>query len=375
MRLIYITEGSGSAINSQVYELISELAKISSIYEIHLCLSVNDKMKLNYIFSEKVKVHYFKNFGMYPIVDIYNIFLLRKILKDIQIIKTDILHVRSEYLGYIVSKAINKSYDFQENLYIDIRGAIKEEIECSNMHKIKKSIKVKYIEKIFRYLIKKNIFYNVVSNELKTYIKNKYLINNISIIPCIAGKNFSFNLKNRILRRKELGLENDDILFIFSSGALNSWQNNDEVVDLFSKENKLLMLGKKKYRNKNVISKYVDFKDVSSYLSAADIGIILRNDSIVNKVASPIKFSEYVACGLPVITDGNVNQINEFIGKNNCGYIKHNLRNIDGIVENLKLLDRNSISKKGIKMYGIEVIANLYLNEYKKIRNNNENIS
>ena len=57
------------------------------------------------------------------------------------------------------------------------------------------------------------------------------------------------------------------------------------------------------------------------YLNAADAAIIWRDKSIVNKVASPVKFSEYVCCGLPVIANKTVDMINNYILKNDCGLL------------------------------------------------------
>lgn len=41
--------------------------------------------------------------------------------------------------------------------------------------------------------------------------------------------------------------------------------------------------------------------EVPRYLAAADIGLLLREPTMVNHVASPVKFGEYMATGLPVI--------------------------------------------------------------------------
>lgn len=40
---------------------------------------------------------------------------------------------------------------------------------------------------------------------------------------------------------------------------------------------------------------------VARLTSAADIGLMLRDETIVNRVASPVKFAEYMASGLPVL--------------------------------------------------------------------------
>jgi len=44
---------------------------------------------------------------------------------------------------------------------------------------------------------------------------------------------------------------------------------------------------------------------VPDYLAAADLGLLLRESTLLNRVASPVKFGEYLASGTPVIlTDG-----------------------------------------------------------------------
>jgi glycosyltransferase involved in cell wall biosynthesis len=49
----------------------------------------------------------------------------------------------------------------------------------------------------------------------------------------------------------------------------------------------------------------VPHAQVARHLAAADLGLLLRDCSIVNAVASPVKFAEYLASGVPVaISDG-----------------------------------------------------------------------
>jgi glycosyltransferase involved in cell wall biosynthesis len=45
---------------------------------------------------------------------------------------------------------------------------------------------------------------------------------------------------------------------------------------------------------------------VAEILAAADVGLLLRDASVVNRVASPVKFAEYLSCGLPVIISNGV---------------------------------------------------------------------
>jgi glycosyltransferase involved in cell wall biosynthesis len=42
--------------------------------------------------------------------------------------------------------------------------------------------------------------------------------------------------------------------------------------------------------------------EVGRYLRAGDAGLLIRDDSVLNRVASPTKFAEYLAAGVPVLT-------------------------------------------------------------------------
>jgi hypothetical protein len=53
--------------------------------------------------------------------------------------------------------------------------------------------------------------------------------------------------------------------------------------------------------------KHADSAELTPYLNAADIGVVLRHDHLVSRVAGlPGKLGDYVACGLPVLTNRGV---------------------------------------------------------------------
>ena len=56
-------------------------------------------------------------------------------------------------------------------------------------------------------------------------------------------------------------------------------------------------------------------------MSVADYGILLREQSVTNLVASPTKFAEYLALGLPVLISENLGDYSEFVQHHNCGSI------------------------------------------------------
>ena len=57
------------------------------------------------------------------------------------------------------------------------------------------------------------------------------------------------------------------------------------------------------------------------YLSAADLGVMFREKDIVNEVAAPIKASEYLCCGLPILTNTLVEFTQDFVERTGFGIV------------------------------------------------------
>ena len=70
-----------------------------------------------------------------------------------------------------------------------------------------------------------------------------------------------------------------------------------------------------------VLIKWVKHRDVINYLAACDYGILLREQSYTNKVASPTKFAEYLFAGLQVLISKDLGDFSEFVKLNHCGII------------------------------------------------------
>lgn len=62
-------------------------------------------------------------------------------------------------------------------------------------------------------------------------------------------------------------------------------------------------------------------RQVHEYLTAADIGLLLREDHVLNRVSSPTKFAEYMAAGVPVITTPFVGDVSEAVEHENIGLL------------------------------------------------------
>ena len=188
---------------------------------------------------------------------------------------------------------------------------------------------------------------------------------NIVINSCLAGKHFKVNYEKREAIRQQLNLGRDDVLLVFSSGGLAQWQDNNALKAFTRNGIKLLNLSKREIHNENVINKFVDYYDIPDYLNAADIAVLWRAESVVNKVASPVKFSEYLCCGLPVITNDSIDLIKELIEKNDVGLILNTLDQFnEEIVTRALRINRDHVNQIGQKVFGFETILRQYESLY-----------
>lgn len=374
MKLVYITEGINPVFYSQVVELLNNIEKKSYFDEITLLIGlkeIKNVQKIEYI-NKNINIEFFKTYPIYPLINKLNQVSLYQLFKKLNINEDYIIHARTEFLGALAYSSYLKFNTTHANLLVDIRGSLYEEIKYyGRMNTILKFIKLFRYKEIMQKNLKNVLYFNAVSNDLKNYINVNFKIDlsKISVIPTISGSNFIYNLQNRIDTRKSLNLKDEDILFIFSSGSTQSWQNNDVIVNHISKKGyKILMLTKKEYTDPNVISKFVPYEEVPNYLNASDIGIIIRDNDTVNNVASPIKFSEYISSGLPVIANDSVSIIKDTINETKYGEIIELSEITTSIVDKLLELDREKISQYGINTFGINNVTDKYFQVYNKMQ-------
>jgi glycosyltransferase involved in cell wall biosynthesis len=109
--------------------------------------------------------------------------------------------------------------------------------------------------------------------------------------------------------------------------------------------------------------------EVPGYLCAADVGILLRKDTLTNHVAAPIKFSEYMCCGLPCILSKSIGDTAQVIREGNAGIILDTEDRIPTFSEFQKLLtlNREEISKSMQQKYSSKVHLPKILRLYRSL--------
>jgi hypothetical protein len=180
---------------------------------------------------------------------------------------------------------------------------------------------------------------------------------NTVVIPCTINAAFEkLNFTEQTVRdaRKKLGYSPTDIVFIYS-GSVSGWQSftllEHFAVPLLSKDAnvKFLFLSgidkniksiQDRFPNQVMVSKCSP-QDVPAQLLAGDYGLLIREESITNKVASPVKFAEYLACGLQVIVSEHTGDYSEFVRQNSCGFLPHQYKEQEIPDWDKKLRNRN----------------------------------
>lgn len=248
----------------------------------------------------------------------------------------------------------------------DGRGAIAAEWKEYNV--VKDEFLISNIHKWESEVVNKSDFCLAVSNKLVEHWRNEfgYNKNNYVVIPCTLEKSFrEQDLSEGNSIRQELGIKNDDVFYIYS-GSVAGWQSMELMTSFFkiilsNKNAKVLFLSSKtefiedlqKQFPSQVKCMRVEFEKVPAYLSAGDYGILIREKTITNKVASPVKFAEYLSSGLKVIISEEIGDYSEFVISNNCGYLFNSIKS-DLPPLNLSERERN------------KSLSNLFFKEYFK---------
>ncbi len=307
-----------------------------------------------------------------------------------------IIHCRSyiaEFPGLLASLILHR-----KNIF-DMRGLYPEEYLLSGY--LQKGFLYRFYKCIERLEVKLSDRVIVVSNKFAVYIRRVYFKNNLKlfnqkviIIPnCIEIEIFNRKEVHRKEIRKKLGMDNK-IVMVYS-GSLAKWHLWEKAVDFYTiiqNKYKNLFLLFLTYENLKNVHKYFNTRrinkkhykifnlkpdKVAHYLSASDLGLFFIYPDISKQVSSPIKFAEFLASGLPVITNYGIGDVPDIIKKYKVGLL-YSIIDLDTkkiVLDKFKkfIIYLDSFKKKcrhaANKEFNIEFAVNRYLDIYKWLLN------
>lgn len=190
-----------------------------------------------------------------------------------------------------------------------------------------------------------------VSDAMKEYYENKYGVRTKSIVvPCLS----------EFANSKVENVERIHNSFVYI-GGLSVWQCFDEILKLYAKIRTdksvfhIITLNTEAARKK-VIEIVGDDKNIEIYgitdrtqipatLNKFEYGFLIRKNDVVNQVAAPIKFLEYLSCGVNVIMTDAVPSYAKLIEETNVGTV------VDMNAENITINPYNPNAKEVYKKY------------------------
>lgn len=199
-----------------------------------------------------------------------------------------------------------------KNIITDMHGVAPEEFRYSGRRFV-----------AFRYNIVESLAIRsggtivTVTTAMSDHFRNKYKRNDLTIVNIPLFDDIAIN-KNHAFPKKHK-------LTIIYAGGSQKWQNVDLMFSLMKivgdKFRFVILTGapevfahkvKEHDLRCSIEIKSVPKQEVQAYYLAADLGFVLRDDTLVNKVACPTKLMEYMASGvIPVVIQPCIGDFDE----------------------------------------------------------------
>lgn len=232
------------------------------------------------------------------------------------------LYARAVGAKLIQAEAHESAYAVLKNtltntpVVVDFHGACIE--EARNRRELeRRDVSLQWLEKAEQLAVSKAAACLVVSRAMINYLKQKHgqiYVSPTYEVPICVENDFFLPLE-REFARHALGVPASSPLLVYCGGA-QEYQCLDEMRELLVAliavlpDVHLLIISRdeKKFQDvfrgleNRITLRSVASKEVPHLLIAADAGLLLRRDHVLNRVSCPTKFAEYLACGVPVIT-------------------------------------------------------------------------
>jgi glycosyltransferase involved in cell wall biosynthesis len=198
-----------------------------------------------------------------------------------------------------------------------------------------------------------------VSHAMVDHLMNRFGCRRekMSVVPCaVDTAPFQSATHGRNELRRQLRLQNK--LVLVYCGAMQRYQMPSHGLRLFKRilasepnahyliltreteaMKKLCLEEQLPEENRTIVA--LDHREVPRYLAVADAGLLLRDRCPVNRVASPVKFGEYLAAGLPVVISREIGDYSALVSRESLGVVLDELDPTDSQVNEVVELLRH----------------------------------
>ena len=177
--------------------------------------------------------------------------------------------------------------------------------------------------------------------------------------------------------RIELGLNSARDFVLVYAGSLSAWNRPDLILTAYRTlraahaDTKLLLLTGSATearlifgREAGVIVRSVAHTDIQQYLALADLGLLLRDRSPVNRVASPVKFAEYLACGVPVLVSPGVGDFAGMVAREGVGFVLREDLPLERVASEVRM-QRATLRRRCMDVAARYFDGDRYLSQYR----------
>lgn len=263
-------------------------------------------------------------------------------LKLVKKEKIDVIHCRS-YRPAVIG-CLLKAFTGTGFLW-DMRGFLIDELVADRLWKTD-STKYFIGKKVEGWCLQNSDVITTTSPQFRDRVLSMPIVKshvkpqNIFSIPnCVDTERFQFNLESRLSIREKHGWVNRTV-FAFAGDAKRYGDTLPQMLAFFSMAKSFcqgaflaVFLNGAKENAIRSIDEYgipsLDYQvlnvlpsDIPDYLSAVDIGIsFFKIRNFANAIASPVKFAEYLACGLPCVINPGIGDTERIILQHHVGVV------------------------------------------------------
>ena len=253
--------------------------------------------------------------------------------------KIEMVHARS-HIPAIISLGLKRR--FQLKMIFDVRGLMADEYVDAE-HWRKDGLRYRLVKGVERRALAAADGIVTLTERIWPIIKSDNGLTdskiNHEVIPCCVDLElFRFSSEDRKRRRQELQLGEAQRVLVYS-GSIGGWYLTDKMADLFAlmkrrqsnwhflwlttgpDEPIRKLMSEREIRESDHTIRKVSQRDVASYLSAADAGLAFYKPAPSRLATSPVKVSEYLACGLPLIINAGIGDSDSLVKENQVGVV------------------------------------------------------